>query len=168
MIFEICFLKCCILLPINLRNPKRICRDTCCLTHHEENKPSIQSRLQISTTILIEIIQRRLCFLKRELFFIRYDTLHLWRQRSIDQDDHKREEARQWDMFPGPTELRLIGYLTESTWTPKSISNMLTPKTNSQTYWQRALSQVMSGTIFSICVTSSISALPATPKRCRK
>ena len=31
-------------------------------------------------------------------------------------------------------ELRLIGFLTESTWTQKSKSNMLTPKTNSQTY----------------------------------
>ena len=28
------------------------------------------------------------------------------------------------------TELRLIGYFTESTWTPKSKSTMLTPKTN--------------------------------------
>ena len=32
-------------------------------------------------------------------------------------------------MYPEPTELRLIGYLTESFWTPKSKSNMLTPKT---------------------------------------
>ena len=32
-----------------------------------------------------------------------------------------------------PTELLLIGCLTESIWTPKSKSNTLTPKTNSQT-----------------------------------
>ena len=31
-------------------------------------------------------------------------------------------------MFPEPTELRLIGYLTESTWTQKSQSNTLIPK----------------------------------------
>ena len=32
------------------------------------------------------------------------------------------------------TELLLIGYSIESIWTPKSKSNTLTPKTNSQTY----------------------------------
>ena len=31
-------------------------------------------------------------------------------------------------MFPEPTELLLIGYLTESIWIPKSKSNTLTPK----------------------------------------
>ena len=54
---------------------------------------------------------------------------------------------------------------------------MLTPNTTSQTYGQRAISHLMSGTIFSICVTSAIlvqfaalriSALPVAPKRCRK
>ena len=40
-------------------------------------------------------------------------------------------------MFPEPTELLLIGYLIESIWTPRSKSNTLTPKTNSQTYWPR-------------------------------
>ena len=49
-------------------------------------------------------------------------------------------------------------------------------KHNSQTYWQRAISHVMSRTIFSICVTSAISgkfaalrisALPAAQKRWR-
>ena len=32
-------------------------------------------------------------------------------------------------MFPEPTELRLMGCSTESIWTPRSKSNMLTPKT---------------------------------------
>ena len=40
-------------------------------------------------------------------------------------------------MFPEPTELLLTGFSIESIWTPKSKSNTLTPKTNSQTYWQR-------------------------------
>ena len=30
-----------------------------------------------------------------------------------------REEARQWDMFPEPTELLLIGYSIELIWTTK-------------------------------------------------
>ena len=36
-------------------------------------------------------------------------------------------------MFPGPTELLLIGCSIESIWIPKSKSNTSTPKTNSQT-----------------------------------
>ena len=51
-------------------------------------------------------------------------------------------------MFPEPTELLLIGCLMESIWTPRSKSNTLTPKTNSQTYWPREISHVLSGTIF--------------------
>ena len=39
-----------------------------------------------------------------------------------------REEARQWDTFPEPTELLLIGCLIELTWTPKSKSSTSTPK----------------------------------------
>ena len=37
------------------------------------------------------------------------------------------------ETFPEPTHLVLIGYLIESIRTPKSKSNTLTPKTNSQT-----------------------------------
>ena len=48
-------------------------------------------------------------------------------------------------MFPEPTELLLIGCLIESIWTPRSKSNTLTPRTNSQTYWQREISHVMIG-----------------------
>ena len=58
-----------------------------------------------------------------------------------------RAEVQQWDTYPEPTELRLIGYLTEPTWTRKSKSNMLTPKTNSETYWQGAISHVSSPSV---------------------
>ena len=37
-----------------------------------------------------------------------------------------KAEVQQWDMYPEPSELRLIGYLTESTWTQRSKSNTLT------------------------------------------
>ena len=40
-----------------------------------------------------------------------------------------KAEVQQWDTYPEPTELRLIGYLTESTWTQRTNSNTLTPKT---------------------------------------
>ena len=45
---------------------------------------------------------------------------------------------------------------------------MLKPKTNSQTWRQRASSHVMSGTIFSICSILAFSAQQAAPQRCRK
>ena len=67
------------------------------------------------------------------------------------------QEARQWDMFPEPTELLFIGCSIESTWTPKSKSNTLTPRTNSQTYWPREISLMMNGIIFCVCSTSAIS-----------
>ena len=91
-----------------------------------------------------------------------------WRQRSSDQDDHKGEEALQWDMFPEPTELLLIGCLIESIWTPRSKSSTLTPKTNSQTYWQREISHVMNGIIFCGCPTSAILVPPSVLTWCRK
>ena len=71
-------------------------------------------------------------------------------------------------MFPEPTELFLIGCLIESMWTPQSKSNTLTPKTNSQTYWQREISHVMNGIIFCDCSTSVISIPLIVLKRCRK
>ena len=71
-------------------------------------------------------------------------------------------------MFPEPTELLLIGCLIESIWTPRSKSNTLTPRTNSQTYWQREGSHVMNGIIFCFCPTSAISVPPNVLKWCRK
>ena len=47
----------------------------------------------------------------------------------------------------------------EATWTLKSKSSILTPKTNSQTYWPRETSHVMSGIICWICLTLAISVL---------
>ena len=51
LIFGIWLLKCCILLPTKLRNPKIMCRETCCKTYHQENTPRTKLRLQFSTTI---------------------------------------------------------------------------------------------------------------------
>ena len=46
-------------------------------------------------------------------------------------------EILRWDTCHGPTELRWFACLTELIWTQKSKSNMLTPKTNSQTCWPK-------------------------------
>ena len=48
-----------------------------------------------------------------------------------------RAEILRWDTCHGPTELRWFGCLTESIWTQKSKSILLTPKTNSQTRWPK-------------------------------
>ena len=71
-------------------------------------------------------------------------------------------------MFPEPTELLLMGYSIESISTPKSKSNILTLKTNSQTYWPRDTSHVMSGIIFCVCLTLAIAVLQIVLKWCRK
>ena len=71
-------------------------------------------------------------------------------------------------MYPEPTELLLIGCLIESIWTPRSKSNTLTPKTNSQTYWPREISHVTNWIIFCVCWTVAISVLPIVLKWCRK
>ena len=68
-----------------------------------------------------------------------------------------KAEVQRWDTYQEPTELRLICYLTESIWTPRSKSNMLTPKTNSRTCWPKVVLHVMNGTIFFDCWTSWIS-----------
>ena len=60
-----------------------------------------------------------------------------------------KESEDAYDVSTSFTELLLIGCLIESIWTPRSKSNTLTPRTNSQTYWQREIAHVMNGIIFS-------------------
>ena len=71
-------------------------------------------------------------------------------------------------MCPGPTELLFVGCLTELILILKFRFDTLTPRTNSQTYWQREISQVMNGIIFCVCSTSAISVPLIVSKRCRK
>ena len=75
-----------------------------------------------------------------------------------------RNKPHNETRFQEFTELLLIGCF----WTPKSKSNTLTPRTNSQTYWQREISHVMNGIIFCVCSTSAISVPPKILKWCRK
>ena len=67
-----------------------------------------------------------------------------------------KAEVQRWDTCQELTELRLIGYLTESIGTPRSKSKMLTPTTNSRKCWQKVVLHVMNGIIFFICWTSWI------------
>ena len=62
-------------------------------------------------------------------------------------------------MCQEPTGLLWIGCLTGLIWIPRFKFGTSTPNINSQTYWPKVISHVMSGTIFFICSTSAISAL---------
>ena len=71
-------------------------------------------------------------------------------------------------MYPEPTELLLIGCLTESTWFPRSKSNTSTPKTNSLTFWPKEVAHVMNGIILCVYLTLVISVPPIVLKWCGK
>ena len=68
-----------------------------------------------------------------------------------------KARVQRRDPCQEPTELRLIGFLTGSPWTPRSKSKMLTPKTNSRTCWPKVVLRVMNGTIFFDCWTAWMS-----------
>ena len=103
-------------------------------------------------------------------------TMKLWSRWSL------RADVQQWDTYPEPTELRLIGCLTGSTSIQRSKSNMSTLETNWQTCWPYAHSLATNGTIFSncsilwlsLCFLASIQAIkgttlmPCRSGKCRK
>ena len=155
-IFGIWWKKCYILPRTNPTTRKIKYEETRRVTPHRTSIHKTKPRFQPSTTILIWamlIMSRRTrSFLNsvRCCSFLRITKQWLkWSSKA---------EVQQWDTCQEPTELRLIGCLIEWIWTPKSKSNTLTPKTNSQTYWQREISNVMNGIIFCVCSTLAISA----------
>ena len=62
----------------------------------------------------------------------------------------------------------LGGLFDRNQFRPKSKSNTLTPRTNSQTYWPWEISHVTNGIIFCVCLTLDISVLQIVLKWCRK
>ena len=97
-------------------------------------------------------------------------------QRSSNQDDYKRQKSDNVTMCPVPTELRLIGYLTESIWTQNQNQICWYQKPTCRHPDERAVSLVKSGTIFLRLFNnmdisqfaSAISAQPALLRPCRK
>ena len=69
-----------------------------------------------------------LCSLKRSVFASRSFVVCVWRLKQWSKLSLK-EGVLHWDMFPGLTELLLIGCSIESTWTQESKSSTSTPKT---------------------------------------
>ena len=72
-------------------------------------------------------------FFKRPIFSSGSFVVHLWRQRSSDQDDHKGKMPDNETCFQNPQSLLFICFLIQPIWTLKSKLNTLTPKTNSLT-----------------------------------
>ena len=112
-------------------------------------------------------MQRRLCFLKREVLSIRCDAPHFWRWWCNDQNDHEGQKPNNETRIPNPQ---------SCTWS-LVWQNQPGPKSSNQECWhqetncrhfnKKAVSRVMSGIIFSV-LSKSFSALPAAPKRWRK
>ena len=88
----------------------------------------------------------------KKLYCMCLRTMKQWSRWSL------KEGVLQWDMFPGPTELRLIGCSIELIWIPKIKSNTSTPKTNFLTFWPKEISRVMSGFTCCACSILAISA----------
>ena len=90
------------------------------------------------------IMQRRLCFLKR-------DALHFWRKWSSDQDDHQGQKSNNETRISNPQSCTWLD-IWQNQLGPKNPNQIgWHQKTNSQTYWQRAISHAMNGIIFSSC-----------------
>ena len=94
-----------------------MCMETCWMIHHQENKPRTKLRLQFSTTILNYatsiMLPQTWSLLNLVRCFPFLKITKRWTRWS------SRAEVQQWDTYPKPTELLLIGYLTESILDPQ-------------------------------------------------
>ena len=111
-------------------------------TQHATRKQGMISEMKWITYLPTHVL------LKVNLSCTSLKTTKLWSKW------YSKDEVPRWDMCREVTESLLIRCLTESTWNQRSKSNMLTPKTNSQTSWQRGISHVMNGITFCVCSTS--------------
>ena len=99
--------------------------DRCNLIVMVTNVMSLKRRSMWWKTLILSPQTSNPCV--RKLYCMCSKTMKQWSKWSF------KEGALQWDMFPGLTELHLIGCLIDLIWIPKSKSNTSTPKTNSQT-----------------------------------
>ena len=100
-------------------------RETCRVIPHHTSTPTTKPRFQPSTSILLWTM---LIVCRRTRSF-----LELVRSLRITKPWLKwssKAEVQRWDTCPEPTELLLIGCLTELIWIPKFQSSMSTPNTN--------------------------------------
>ena len=97
-------------------------------------KPDSEDHKHHKSHKKIDVMERHwCCSFKCPIRASRSFIVCVWGQWSLWSRWSLKAEVLQWDMFPELTELLLIGCSIESIWTPRSISNTSTPKTNSQT-----------------------------------
>ena len=107
-------------------------------------------------------------FLKRAFFSSGSFVLRVWRQRSSDQDDQKGKKPDNETCFQNPQSCAWLVIRYNQFGPNKFKSNTLTPRTNSQTCWQREMAHVMNGIIFCVCSTLAISVPSTASMRCWK
>ena len=122
----------------------------------QDRTPKTKHQLTKESTRLINFFFLITCPLTQILLKMSFSCTFLETMKLSSQWLSK-DEVQRWDTSPETTELRLIGCSTESIWNPRFKSNMSTPKTNSQTFWPKEVSQEMNGIIFFVCSTSWVS-----------
>ena len=115
-----------------------MCRETCCMTRHQENTPKNQVKISYSAQ-RSWIMQRRLCFLKREVFaklvrcFTFLKIMNEWSRWS------SRAEVRNWVTCPKiqiihvDTKNQLTGHIDQGqfhSWWMESSSTVCSTSTS--------------------------------------
>ena len=98
------------------------------------------------------------------------DNSHAHCRRGVGSQDYKfsSTEARQWDMFPEPTELLLIGFRSNQ-FGPKNPSYTHGPKNPIRRFVNQGKFHTRwMDIIFSVCSTLAVSVLQFVLKWCRK
>ena len=174
LIFGIWFLKCAIL-PKPITKVQRSSAGRL-VAQHPNKQAHPKSNQDCNPARHSWIVESWLCFVEREIFSFWCNALCFWGQRSSDQNDHQRQESDNETRIQNPQSCSWLAFW-QNQFFQRFKSNTSTPNTNSQTYWRREISHVMSGIIFSICSTSAISASfaalrlsvsPVAPERWRK
>ena len=93
------------------------------------------------------------CAVEREVFSIWCDAVHHWGKWSRDWSS--KAEVQEWDMCPEPTELLLIGCLTELIWTPEIHIKYVGTKHQLANILTKWISHAMSGSVFFVCFNIS-------------
>ena len=84
------------------------------------------------------IVQWRFCFLKREFLSQRNYVVHLWRQRSCNQDDHERQKSYIDTCLQVPQDCSWL--VTRQNYFGVHDPNQILKSTNSMTWWRKIIS----------------------------
>ena len=142
--------------PDQLKKSKERVRETCCVTLHQTSTPKTKARLQSSPTFLCWAMLIMFRQTRSVLNSVRCSTFLKITKQWLGWSS--KAEVQQWDTYPEPQSCSWL-----VVWQNQSGS-----EDSNQVRWhqtptrrhidKREISHVMSGTIFSNCLTSAISA----------